>query len=224
MSALAGAAHLALAVLLLGYVLPGGRVIEQMAKLRAKQAPLSIEAQLAIDGLEPALPVGIDVHPELGARVHDAEGGRWLLRRGRVVAGNSDPAPAWLPDLEILVLRGEGELLRWLGDAGINPTANELARCGESECFVLGTRSGQAQLWVDKASFEVRRLQRLDGRVFELDAWQSWSGNRFPSEIRVYEGGEATGALSIEAVRPAPRLSAADLSPRWVQAAPASTP
>ncbi len=213
--------RLALALLVLGYVLPGPRVVEQIAEARDNQPPLHIEAGLAGIGEDWPAKIRIDVHPELGTRVSDGRGGRWLIRRGRVVSGTAQ-APRWLPDLEILVIRDQGELVGWLGEAGINLAESELARCGERDCFVLGRRFGEAQLWVDKDRFEVVRVLRYGGRGLETRSYTSWGKSRFPSEISIFDADGNVATLAVEDVRPAADLSDSAFSPRWVEDAPAT--
>ena len=129
-----------LALLVLGYVLPGERVILQLTTLREKQAPLRVEATL-VDG-DPDWPsrVRFELHPEFGFRVSVENGGRWLVENGRVVAASDQKVPAWIPALGILVLKPEEALRAWLEWARIDIAVNQLARCGESDCFVVGGR------------------------------------------------------------------------------------
>ena len=68
--------QLLLAVSLLAYVLPGARVVEQVVKVRAKQAPLRIDANLSGIGQDWPERVTIELHPEFGTRIQDARGGR----------------------------------------------------------------------------------------------------------------------------------------------------
>jgi hypothetical protein len=130
------------------------------------------------------------------------------------------PTPAWFPDLEVLALRHDADLRVWLGAQGIDPSANELARCGESDCYVLGTRQSLAQLWVDRRALEVRRVV-LPGRgPLDLEEWQLFERTRFPARIEVSADG-ATATLAVQSVAPAAALASADFSSVWVEAAPA---
>jgi hypothetical protein len=209
---------LALALAWLAYVLPGDRVVGMLAEARASRAPLRIEAKLqARDSSAPSSLV-IELHPELGARISDDRGGRWLVSGGRATAGTQLPAPAWLPDLAPLVLRHESELRSWLAAEGVDLQRNELARCGDGDCYVLGTRHSLAQLWVQKSPVEVRRLV-LPGRGrSDLEEWRSFDGIRFPARIEL-SGDEGTATLAVETATPAPKLGPADFSEAWVQAA-----
>jgi hypothetical protein len=210
-----------LALAWLAHFASGDRVVSQLAAAQADRPALHVEA--ALSAADPSAPkrVQIDLHPELGMRVADDRGRRWLLRSGRMVAGTVIPAPPWLPDLEILALRHEGGLRTWLGVVGVDASANELARCGASECYVLGTRQSMAQLWVDKRTLEVRRII-LPGRgPADLEEWQPFEKLRFPARIEIASGA-STSTLAIQSVVVAPAWVPADFSEMWVEAAPAS--
>lgn len=201
----------------LAYFLSGDRVVSQLAAARADQPPLHVEAALSTAGSDAPARLRIDLHPELGMRVADDRGGRWIVQRGRVIAGTAVPAPPWLPDLEILALRQEATLREWLGAAGVDVSANELARCGDGDCYVLGTRQSLAQLWVDKNALQVRRVV-LPGRApLELEEWRGFARIQFPARIEL-TGAGATATLAVESVAPATSLAASDFSPSWVQA------
>ena len=209
-------------MLLLAYVLPAARVLEQVAAHRAKAPALRVEARL--EGIGEGWPehVVLELHPKLGCRVSDGRGARWLLRDGRVQAGTHLPAPPWLPELDVLIAPDVAGLTRLLGELGIDVARNELGRCGGQDCFVLGGRSGAAQLWLDKDSFEVVELRLTDGRRIEFAAPRTWSGTRFPGEIRIHDEWGKIATLSVEAAGPATDLRAEDFSRRWVEVAPAA--
>ena len=138
---------------------------------------------------------------------------------GTVVAGTTLPVPAWLPDLEVLSLRHESDLRAWLGQQGIDVSANELARCGDGDCYVLGTRQSLAQLWVEKTPMEVRRIV-LPGRgQTDLEEWASFDKLRFPGRIEL-SGGGGSATLAVQSVAAAPKLASADFTEAWVRAAP----
>jgi hypothetical protein len=209
-----------LALAWLAYFASGDRVLSQLAAARAGQPPLHVEAALSTAASDAPGRLRIDLHPDFGMRVSDDRGGRWIVQRGRVVAGTTVPAPSWLPDLEILVLRQESALREWLGSAGVDVSANELARCGEGDCYVLGTRKSLAQLWVDKNALVVRRLV-LPGRApLELEEWRAFDKIQFPARIEL-SGDGATATLAVDRVAPELSLAASDFSPAWVQASPA---
>ena len=207
-----------LALAWLSHFPSGDHVIAKLAAARAGQPALHIEAALSAAAPDAPTRLLIDLHPELGMRVADDRGGRWVSQRGHLVAGSTVPAPAWFPDLEVLALRHESDLRAWLGAQGIDASANELARCGESDCYVLGTRQSLAQLWVDRRALEVRRVV-LPGRgPLDLEEWQLFDRTRFPARIEVSAEG-ATATLAVESVRPAAALVSADFSSVWVEAA-----
>jgi hypothetical protein len=148
-------------------------------------------------------------------------GQRWLLREGRVQAG-SVAAPPWLPELDVLAVPDAHGLSRLLTALGVDVGKSELGRCGERDCFVLGGRSGDAQLWVDKDSFDVVELRLADRRRVEFAAPRAFGGARFPGEIRIHDEWGKIATLSVEAAGPAGALSAEDFSHRWVEVAPGS--
>ena len=202
----------------LAYFAPGDKVVAQLAAAQASQPALHVQAALSAAASDAPSSLSIDLHPDFGMRVTDDRGGRWVVQRGRVLAGTTLPLPAWLPDLEVLALRHEADLLNWLGAQGIDITANELARCGDGDCYVLGTRQSLAQLWIEKRPLEVRRVV-LPGRgQSDLEEWRSFDTIRFPARIEI-SSSEGTATLAVESATPAPRLSSADFSEAWVQAA-----
>jgi hypothetical protein len=139
------------------------------------------------------------------------------VQRGRVLAGTTMPLPAWLPDLEVLSLRHESDLLTWLGQQGIDVTANELARCGDGDCYVLGTRQSLAQLWIEKRPLEVRRIV-LPGRgQSDLEEWRSFDKVRFPTRIEL-SGSDGTATLAVQSGRA--QALAADFSEAGCAAPP----
>ena len=211
----------ALALAWLAYILPGDRVVGMLADARAARAPLRVEAKLsARDSKAPASLV-IELHPDLGARVSDDKGGRWLVSKGKVTAGTTLPAPAWVPDLAPLVMRRESELRGWLGGEGVDIAQNELARCGDGDCWVLGTRAGAAQLWIEKPALELRRLVHGKATRASYDDWQAFGKIRFPKHIVIGDDSGPVATLTVDDVS-AITLGAAELSPAWVQSAPAA--
>jgi hypothetical protein len=205
---------------LLGFVLPSERVLLQLEERRARAKPLHIEADLAGDprGVQAWAPrVVFELHPEFGARVSDSYGGRWLVRGRRVVASNRELVPDWIPALEILVLRSAEELQEWLDWARVDGQINQLGRCGEADCFVLGGRAATRQLWIDKDRFEILRWVAGSGRRIEFAQYANWGSVRFPSEIRVVERDENFAVFSVTAVRPISGLAEADFGPDWAQ-------
>jgi hypothetical protein len=206
----------------LGYVLPADRVVAELEEKRAKQVPLRIEAELSGVTLAWPTEVVFEIHPEYGFRVSDDQGGRWLIRRGVVVAGTREPAPPWIPELEILSLQASDDLRAWFRRAQVDLGRNELVRCGDLDCFVLGGKSGRSQVWIDKDSFDVERWTSGSGRTVGFLSYTSWDGLRFPGIIELRDRKGVFATLVIHAVRSANRLKPGDFSPAWVESAPAS--
>jgi len=200
----------------LGYVLPGERVLLELSNRRLKNAPIRVETELLGAGDHWPRRVMFEIHPELGFRVSDPAGGRWLVRGGRVLA-SSAPTPPWIPALEILVLNREADLQAWMRWAGVPYDVNQLARCGELDCFVIGGRDGRRQLWIDKDRFEVLRWVAGPGSSIEFSHYQEWEKIRFPSEIRIVDRDADFAIFLPEQVSAAPELGAADFVPEWVE-------
>ena len=210
----------ALALVWLAFILPGERVVGMLAESRASRTPLRVEGKLtARDSSAPARLV-IELHPELGSRISDDKGGRWLAANGRVTAGTKLPAPEWVLDLAPLVFRRESELRAWVAAEGVDVAHNDLARCGDSECWVLGGRQAPAQLWIEKSALDLRRLVRAHGPRSSYDDWQMFAKIRFPARIEQADESGAIATLAVDSVA-AIQLAADDLSPAWVQAASA---
>ncbi|MBW2281667.1 MAG: hypothetical protein JRG76_08430 [Deltaproteobacteria bacterium] len=205
---------------LLGYVLPGERVLLQLQTLREKNPPLRVEARLF--GEQPDWPerVRFELHPDFGVRISEERGGRWLVRGGRVVAASGASVPEWIPGLEILVLRSEAALRGWLDQARIDFTVNQLARCGEADCFVVGGRRAERQLWIDKDRFEVLRWVASRRGATEFEGWRDWDRQRFPAAIRIHDRDQVFAEFSVESVALARDLSESDFAPEWARAAP----
>ncbi len=203
-------ATLALLVSVLGYVLPVERVVAELSRTREDALPLRIEARLS--GIVSAWPeqVVLELHPDFGLRAFDDRGGQWLVRQGQLVMGNPPRAPRWIPDIEILGLRGEEDLLTWLARARVDLGRNELARCGESDCYVLGGIGRGGQVWLEKERFEVLRLVLPGGRELLLEDYASWTGIRFPRTIKVLDTHGELATLTIESLSRAGNLGEED--------------
>lgn len=204
-----------LAVLFLGYVIPGERVVRELARARGGAAPLRVEAELQLADDDSPSRIVLELHPEGGARVEDGQGGRWLLQGGRVVSRDGS-APVWIPPVDVLVLAGEPALLGWVRDAGIDLSVSGLARCGDADCFVLGRRESEEQLWVDQTRFEVRRTL-LRGRRADFEAWRDFGAARFPERIRIGDAEGPRASLRVLSVERAKGLGPADFSPAWLR-------
>lgn len=196
------------------YVLPVGRVLEQWDASAGRRGAVRLDFTLS-DG-PPEWPgrLVIDVHPDLGARVDAGEAGRWVMRGGELIAGSAPEAPVWLPQLELLVVRDRAALQAWLG---FDLSRNRLARCGLSDCFVLGGPAALPEVWLDKDTFEIRRFRSERGIVTEYDEYRDYSRVRFPREIRILDGDRRVATLRLFELRAAPNLAAEDFSPAWVR-------
>jgi hypothetical protein len=209
----AGAALLALA--LLGYVIDGERIVRELARARGDAPPLRVTASLEPAEGGDGEAIVLELHPEAGARAHDSRGGRWLIRAGRVQARGGG-APDWIPPADVLGLAGEAALLGWLRDAGIDHASSRLARCGDADCYVLGVRGSDEELWLEQARFEVRRVL-LRGRRAEFEGWRDFGRIRFPERIRVGDASEPAGVLRVESVERAKGLGPDDFSTAWLE-------
>ena len=201
------------------YVPPGERLLRVFEEQRHRQQPLRVEAELSGSRDDWPSEVVFELHPELGFRVKDDLGGRWLIRGGRVVAGTQRPAPAWIPELELLVLNREEDLRAWFERAEVDLRVNEIARHGEVDCFVIGGRQGRAQVWIDKDKLEILRWVTSYGRSVEYHAYEKWDGGRFPAVIELREDGEPFAILAVHAVGRARGLGEPDFEPGWVHTA-----
>jgi hypothetical protein len=202
----------------LGFVLPVDRVMQELSRLRRDLPPIQVEAVLAGIGSGWPEHVVLDVHPELGLRVRSDEPGRWLIRSGRLVAGASQRIPIWVPPIEILTLRKTESIHAWLDAFSVDRSANRLARCGDADCFVIGSPRSPGQVWLDKDRFEVIRVVLPEGRRVEFAQYRDWAGIRFPSKIEILDEHGALATLVLEGVSRAAISKADEFSPRWVNA------
>ncbi len=207
----------ALLLVLVAWVLPPERVVRELVRVRTGQVPVRAEAILI--GGDPRWPeeLRFELHPDYGVRISGDRGGRWLFIGGRPAGRASETPPAWLPDLAGLLLRDEAGLLAWLEGLGVDPERSQFARCGDDDCFVLGGRNGEGQVWVDKQRFEIRRVVRPGGRILELSTYTNWDGLRFPGTLRLE--GPAGPIATIEVIRaePARGLGAEDFTLEWLR-------
>jgi hypothetical protein len=208
---------LLLLVPVLAYVLPADRALEQIGRASSLKVPISLELQ--VEGVDPSWPTSVTValHPREGVRFDDGRGGRWIVRGGRIAASSGPEVPAWLPQLEAVGFASAESLASWLQAGGVDVQRNELGRCGPDDCFVIGGRSGQAQLWVDKDRFEIRRWVTGLGRSFDFAPYAVFGDVKFPSKIEVFESEGRLATLTVVRAAKAPQLGAADFSPRWVR-------
>lgn len=205
-----------LALGLLGYVIPTERVVREIAAQRASLPSLRVEAELELEETEGIELVRFELDPDRGARVLDAQEGRWLLLGGRIWTRADADIPPWIPPLEVLVVRDEVALAEWLREAGVDVGVNTLARCGEADCFVVGGPASADQLWVDKDRFEIRRRRTGRGRVADFEGYREWGSVRFPELILLGDQFGRIATLRVVRVTPAPELAKEDFSPSWL--------
>lgn len=205
-----------LALALLGYVIPTDRVVHEIALRRASLPALRVEAELELEDSDGVELVRFELDPKRGARVLDAQDGRWLLLGGRIWTRADAEIPPWMPPLEVLVVRDEVALAEWLREAGVDVGINTLARCGDADCFVVGGPANPDQLWVDKDRFEIRRRRTGRGRVTDFEGYREWGGVRFPERILLADPLGPIATLRVVRVTPAPELAKEDFSPSWL--------
>ena len=106
---------------------------------------------------------------------------------------------------------------------GIDLTRNDLARCGEADCFVLGGREARVQLWVDKDRFQVRRYRNPQGLYLHFDGYQEVGGAiHLPARIRVTDELGSVSEVGILEAEAAPELRGdAELRPPGGGSSPA---
>jgi hypothetical protein len=203
----------------LAYVLPASRLMPLLEAGWKNRQPLRIEAELSGVVEEWPSEIRLALHPTLGYRIEDDRGGRWVIRGGRVLAGTTSPPPPWIPELEILALNTPSGLRDWLARAGVDVGTNDLGRCGEGDCYVLGGRRGGSQVWIDKDSLEIVRWASSLGRRVEYLRYTHWDGQRFPAIVELRDDrDEPFATLVVHDVRPADDLVEADFSASWVGA------
>jgi hypothetical protein len=206
------------AALVAGFVLPPDKIVHVVAARRADATPLRAELEVSRLGESDPIQLRAELHPDRGARLNDAAGRRWLVRDGRVTGGAGTRSLAWIPELDVLVLRDEEALQVWLQTQGVDATSSHLARCGDADCFVLGGRDEPNQLWIDKDRFEIRRFRSGSGRLLELADYEEWGGVRFPARGSVSDSLGPVAEIVVRSVEVAPELDQADFSPVWLLA------
>ena len=77
----------------LAYFATGDRVVAQLAAAQAARPALHAQATLSAGDSDAPSRLSIDLHPEFGMRVADDLGRRWVVQRGRVLAGTTLPLP-----------------------------------------------------------------------------------------------------------------------------------
>jgi len=199
------------------YVLPAERVLEQVAKARSSMSAVRLQVIVETTGSDGPREVQIELHPRGGVRVDDLDGGRWVVRGGRVVAASRSEVPVWLPLIEVVGQSGLGSLRSLLSDAGVDVDRSSLTRCGADDCFVIGAPERSTQLWVEKDGFEPRAWVTPTGKRFELVDYRSWGEINFPSQINVLDEFSRVATLRVLSLEPAPGLRPDDFSVRWTR-------
>jgi hypothetical protein len=101
----------------------------------------------------------------------------------------------------------EDRLPALVAQLGVDLRRNQLARCGEADCFVLGGREATAQLWIEKDRFEVRRVLGRAGDLVEFESYRDRVGRlRLPSQIRVTDPSGGETLVRVVGVERAPGL------------------
>jgi hypothetical protein len=78
-----------------------------------------------------------------------------------------------------------GELLTHLGELGGSPAQIALGYDGARDCYVLGGSGGGASIWVDKETYQVARVDLVDGTKVRFLAWASRGGAILPGAIEI---------------------------------------
>jgi hypothetical protein len=196
-----------LALPLLGFVLPAERVLLQIANVRRGNPP--VQLTVTVGGLEEdeGLHAWVDLHPGGGWRIVDEHGSRWVGQGSWLQRGPGVAPPAGLTEAWLLLASDEERLPVLVAQLGVDLRQNQLARCGEADCFVLGGRHGRTQLWVEKDRFEVLRYLGRGGDRVEFESYREHLGRlRLPAQIRVTDPyGEET-LVRVVGVERAPGL------------------
>ena len=212
------ASGLALAIvapLLLGYVLPAERVLELVAEKRRRAPPVRLLVEVERTDAEEPFRGWVELHPGGGWRISNEEGQVWTGQGPRIRRVLGPPPPVGLEQIWLLVISDEARLLAYAISMGIDVTRNDLARCGDADCFVLGGRGARVQLWVDKDRFQVRKYRNPQGLYLHFEGYQEVGGPlHLPERIRVTDELEPVLEVGILEAEPAPELRGdADLRP-----------
>jgi hypothetical protein len=207
---------------LLGFVLSAARVLHEIAEVRDGISPFQVTVELGESEDEAGLHLWVDLHPRGGWRVVDERGARWGGQGPWTRSTAGEPPPAGLSLAWLLAVSDEQRLTSMVGQLGIDLRLNQLGRCGDSDCFVLGGREGAAQLWVEKDRFEVRRYRSPRGWTLEFEAYRQGLGRlRIPSQLRlVGPEGDETRA-HIVGIERAPEL---ERDPELLRLGPGPSP
>jgi hypothetical protein len=192
---------------LAGFVLEGDRVVAQIAEVRRGTPPVRLTVTIGPPE-DPQDRAWIDLHPSGGWRIRDEQGRTWIGRGSRVLRGEQSDPPVGLVESWLLVTSEERELTRLLGQVGIDLRRSRLARCGDADCFVLGAREGESQIWVEKSRFEIRKYVDRRGMQLDFDRYRRGVRSlRLPSRVLVVDAAGSIAEVLIQEAEAAPRLS-----------------
>ncbi len=141
------------------------------------------------------------------------------LRRPSGLAASRDGEPLehphpLAPPLWLLQAATGGELLARAGELGAAPGAIALAYDGARDCYAIGGAFGGASVWIDKDTYQVVRVDLVDGTKVRFLAFTSRGGAVLPGTIEI-----ETPALTfmLELTGAAPATPAADaFSDAWL--------
>jgi hypothetical protein len=102
--------------------------------------------------------------------------------RGGVALDDAHPLA---PPFWALQAATGGELLTHLGELGGSPAQIALGYDGARDCYVLGGSGGGASIWVDKETYQVARVDLVDGTKVRFLAWASRGGAVLPGAIEI---------------------------------------
>ena len=196
-----------LALQLLGYVLPAERVLLQVATSRHGTPSVQLTVSVGESEGEAGLHAWVDLHPSGGWRIVDERGSRWIGQGPWLRQGPGVPPPVGLAETWLLLVSDEERLPALVAQLGVDLRRNQLARCGEADCFVLGGREGAVQLWIEKDRFEVRRYLGRQREVIEFESYRERVGRlRVPSQIRVTDSAGYETLVRVVGIERAPGL------------------
>ena len=191
----------------LGYVLPAERVLALIAEKRRGAPPVRLTVEVERPGEEEPLRAWVELHPGGGWRIVDDGGQRWAGQGPQIRRIGGPPPPIGLAEAWLLAISDEERITQHVSRLGVDLSRNQLARCGEADCFVLGGRRGRVQLWVDKDRFEVRRYRNPQGVYLHFNGRQEVGGAlRMPTRIRVEEPEGLVLEVTILEAEAAPHL------------------
>jgi hypothetical protein len=178
-----------------------------MAEKREGAPPVRLSVKVEFFDEEEPITAWVELHPGGGWRIMDEEGQTWAGQGPQIRRVAGAPPPVGLDEMWLLATADEEILPAHVARLGIDLSLNELARCGEVDCFVLGGREGQIQLWVDKERFEVRRYRNPQGLFLHFDGYQKVGGTlRLPTRIRVVGEFGPVSQVGILETEPSPGL------------------